>query len=149
MLALVGFVKSADPVTAEEGRDIACLHYTDDGWTKYDLRPLERLGALTPNIHSDDYYFQDHVEFNFCSYLQGKDYFASLTTNTGGSVMDLGLSILTNSDYKPKVFKPFPTSENFGDVDGVTIQWESNETCATGGTNSFKAKITCDQTNDV
>ena len=63
--------------------------------------------------------------------------------------MDLGLSELTNSDYTPKVFRTFSTSEDFGGLDGVMIKWHSDMTCATGGTNSFAAKITCDRMYDV
>ena len=61
--------------------------------------------------------------------------------------MDLGTSILTSGEYIPIEVTPFDTNANFGDVEGISIKWGSEETCENGGTNSFEAQITCDPMN--
>ena len=65
-----------------------------------------------------------------------------MKTDTGSD------TILTNGSYKPAKIKNFWPGGKFGDADGIELKWDSDVTCANGGTNSFTAIITCDKMYD-
>ena len=91
----------------------------------------------------DGQYFKDGVGFNFCDYLPDSEYFASYSNLDG-----TGLQILTSSEPIPDSRTLVRNEEN--KIGGIELTWVSDEACvggATNSTNSFTAKVLCDEKN--
>ena len=50
---------------------------------------------------------------------------------------------MTSSNPKPA--ETYEILSNGVDTDGISLKWGSEEACAEGGTNSFTAKVYCDE----
>ena len=106
------------------------------GGVRFDLKPMQKM---------DDEYFQDGVGFNFCQFLPEAQYFASYSAQDGS-----GLQILTGDDPSPESRTLVMDGEH--EIRGIKLTWMSNEPCVggpTNSTNSFTAKVLCDEQNMI
>ena len=88
-----------------------------DEYTKFDLRGLERseeLGGKYSYTVADG-----SLEWNFCTYLEGTEYYATYTRLSG-------VEILTSDDPTPSVALEIDT---MNEGQGISVTWSSEETC--------------------
>ena len=125
------------------GESLACHLFTDD-FTLFELSGIDTTyrDPLQGN-RERDYYVSSNVEFKYCSYFDGTEYFARYLDTSGRNHEYIAV---TNSDYIPE--KVEVVTQNEDEIIGVKTTRHSDTPCQRNETLtwSFESTLLCDET---
>ena len=120
-----------DPIQtdSEVGDRLAC-HLIAKDFTVFDLHDLEKEDGSA--------YSTNTLNWKFCNYLPGKEYFAESTSGNG-------VQPLTNDEYLPSGTEVQYDQDDDTKITGIAVTRDSEEAC--GSSNyAFTTIILCDET---
>ena len=140
---------TTSPTTAPETSDAllpstnqfrvdSCVHYFKDEATGHQYKfNLTNLRKET-GTYSDS--SVPGLEWNFCQYISGTEYFASYAT------LDAGLLSLTSDDPKPSSITEYTDPESTLEIE---LTWENDSAQGSCATSSFTAIVNCSENDTV
>ena len=125
-------------ISPETGAQLACHLFTDD-FTLFDLQ----------GIDSDSYYSASgNIEFQFCSYIEGTEYFARIVESDGTTLTATNIAI-TDDSYIPELVESITEESDSGETSiiGVRLTRDSDTPCPANSeiNYSFVSEVLCDE----
>ena len=109
----------------------SCVHYFKDeinGHVRFNLIKLRKEEGTYQDASAPG------LEWNFCQFIAGTEYFASQAS------LDAGVMSLTSNDAIPSSTSQVMTGE---EITGIQLTWDNDESQGSCDTSSFTAIVNC------